>query len=88
MVGELVDLVNTVHLLDEVGVRVVEPPQVGSIDVEGEELVLVYAAVLDLVHRVELSLEDNEVTGTGRVLVKETVFKFLEGINNLEEVAV
>ena len=42
---------------------------------------------MDFVHGVELSLEQHELLGTGRVLVEETIFEFLQSIHNLEEVA-
>lgn len=44
-------------------------------------------AVLDFVHGVELSLEQHELLSTGRVLVEETIFEFLQSVHNLQEVA-
>ena len=47
---------------------------------------LVHRAVLHLIHSVELSLEQHEFSSTGRILVKEALLEFLEGVHYLEEV--
>lgn len=49
---------------------------------------LVDATVLDLVHSVELSLKQDELTSPWGVLVEEALLELLKSINNLEEVAV
>lgn len=49
---------------------------------------LVDAAVLDLIHSIKLSLEENELAGSWRILIKEAFFKLFKGVHNLEEVAV
>lgn len=49
---------------------------------------LIDTTILDLIHGIELSLEENEITSSWGVLVKETFLKLLQSVNNLEEVAI
>ena len=48
---------------------------------------LVDTTVLYFIHGIELSLEDNEVTCLGRVLIKHVLLELIESIDDLEEVA-
>jgi hypothetical protein len=73
--------------LDEVSVGIVDPAEVVALDFEREELVLVHAAVLDLVHSVELALEEHEVAGLGGVLVENVLLELVKSVNDLKEVA-
>jgi hypothetical protein len=44
-------------------------------------------SVLDLIHLVQLSLEDNEVFGWSCLSIKETFLEFLESVNYFEEIS-
>jgi hypothetical protein len=44
-------------------------------------------SVLDLIHLVEFSLEDNEVSGWSCFSIKEAFLEFLESVNYFEEVS-
>jgi hypothetical protein len=49
---------------------------------------LIHTAILDLVHGIELSLEQNEFASSWGILIKEALLELFEGVNNLEEVSV
>jgi hypothetical protein len=51
--------------LNEIHVGVVKPVKVIALNLEGEEFMLIDAAVLDLIHSIELSLEQNELASSG-----------------------
>jgi hypothetical protein len=57
--------------------------KVVAFNLEREELVLIDAAVLNLIHSIKLSLEKNKLAGSGRILVKKTLLELLEGVNDL-----
>ena len=81
-------MVNALDLHNEVTIRVLEPLKIASFNKHGELLVLPDGAVLDLVHLVELALEEHEVAAVLRLLVHEVGLELLERVDDLEEVAV
>ena len=48
---------------------------------------LLHRAVLDLIHCVQLALEQVELTGLGGALVQNAVLELLKRVDHLEEVA-
>lgn len=87
-VGELIEVVDAVDLVNEVAVGLGEPLQVAALHREGELLVLVDRAVAYLVHLVKLAFEEHEVTACLRLLVNHVHFKLLESVDDLKEVTV
>lgn len=48
---------------------------------------LVDGPVLDLVHLIELALEEDEVPGSGGAPVEHALLELLEGVHDFEEVS-
>ena len=49
---------------------------------------LVDASVLNFIHGIELSLEEDEFTGSWGILVQDVILELFKSINNLKEVSV
>ena len=84
---EVVQIGHSLHLTDVLKVGLVEPLEVLALKSERELLMLIYRSVLDLVHLVELSLEEHELLARVRLGVDHALLVLLEGVHHLEEVA-
>jgi hypothetical protein len=43
--------------------------------------------VLDFIHGIKLALEKNKITSFGRILIKDSILKFVQSVDYFEEVS-
>ena len=81
-------MINSLDFVDEVTVGFSEPLQVTAFHSQRELFVLPHRTMLNLIHLVELALEQDEISTRLRLFVHQVVLELFECVHNFEEVAV